>query len=194
MDVNARPPYVEFELRTVPGAEDTNQEVIFAIITPHGSKDRIEADAHEWLERKRLESRGESARFPAAWVDHFKARLKAYQEGLQLPELGQAIASCQLFSSSERKAILHAGIRSVEDLAQANEESLRMIGQGARRLKEIAVRAVSDAGAAEAARAAAESVAGELREKLEAALQELAALKAAKAPAAAPTQAPAART
>lgn len=181
MSVDARPPYVEFELRTIPGAEGANQEIIFAIITPHGSKDRIEAHADEWLERKRHESRGESPRFPAAWVDHFKARLKAYQEGLQLPELGQAIASCQLFSASERKAILHAGIRSVEDLAQANEDSLRHIGPGGRRLKDIAVRAVSDAGAAEAGRVAAEAVAADMKEKLEAALAEIAELKKAKA-------------
>lgn len=179
MTTDARPPYVEFDIRTVPKADGESEEVVYAIITPHGTKDRIEAIAEEWLQRKHQESRGETPRFPAAWVDHFKARLAAFKEGLQLPEVGQAIASCQLFSSAERRALLHAGLRAVEDLAQANEDTLRMIGPGARRLKDIAVRAVSDAGAAEAARVAAESVAADLKAQLEAALAEIAKLKQA---------------
>lgn len=179
MSFEARPPYVEFELRTASNGDGEQVETVFAIITPHGSKDRIEVHAEEWLERKRQESRGETPRFPATWVDHFKRRLEAFKEGLQLPELGQAVASCQLFTAAERKAILSAGVRAVEDLAQANEDTLRHIGPGARRLKEIAVRAVSDAGAAEAARVAAESVAADLKARLDAALAELAALKKA---------------
>ena len=81
-----RPPYVQFELRAV---EDRSalietghygsKDVAFALITPAGSKDRVERNAEEWLEHIRTQV--EEERFPARLVPGISGFFRGLEKG-----------------------------------------------------------------------------------------------------------------
>lgn len=139
----AKPPYVEFEYRSI---EDRNatleqghyvgKEIAFAVVTPQGSKDKIEKVAEDWL--KDLETAVRDDRFPADWLRAYKGVFKDWQEGREIPLDGTPIITWPAINASQQKVILDANIRTVEDLAAANESALNYLGMGGRALKEKA--------------------------------------------------------
>lgn len=167
----ARPPYVQFEVRAVEDRTQTiaegryaSKDVIFAIVTPAGSRDRLEKEADSWLHD--LRDAVQQDRFPAAWYDSYEKKLAIFKETQQTPEDGTPIMSWPALSPAQVKTVLGANVRTVEDLAVANEETLMRIGMGARALKEKAKAWLE---AAEGPGKVAEELA-EMREKLEAVL------------------------
>lgn len=143
MEQEARPPYVIFETRPIEDREQSvatgryvAKDVIFAIVTPAGTKDRLEKLAEDWL--RDLEEAVRQDRFPAPWFDAYKQRYEAFLRNEEIPEEGTPIREWAAVSPAQAKNILGANIRTVEDLAQANEEALLRIGMGARALKDKA--------------------------------------------------------
>ena len=138
-----RPPYVEFKFRSV---EDRNaslaaghyvaRDVAYAFITPAGSKDRTEKIAEEWL--KHLDMEVKQQRFPAEWLKHYKAAYEAWKEDRELPPTGTALSSWPPLSPAQLENLLQLRIRTVEDLASANEEAIMRMGMGGRALKSLA--------------------------------------------------------
>lgn len=108
-----------------------------------GSKDRIERRVDEWL--KMLEEQVAEGRFQAGWLDQYKGAYKAWKAGQDIPETGTPIRTWPALSPAQVKSILAARVRTVEDLANANEETLHRIGMGARSLKQRAVEWLSTA-------------------------------------------------
>lgn len=139
-----RPPFATFEMRTVEDREASlaaghyvGKEIAFAIITPAGSKDRIEKNADEWL--KDLQEAVNQGRFNPQWLSSYRSIYKDWSEGREVPESGTAILTWPAISRSQQEAILNANIRTVEDLAEANEPAMNSIGMGARALKAQAI-------------------------------------------------------
>ena len=171
-----RPPYVRFEKRPV---EDRNasiekgiyvtKDVDFALITPAGSRDVVEKIVSEWFTQLQQFVREE--RFPAQWLDYYKAQYKSWKEGDESPLQGTDIRNWPVLGPSMLTLCREIGVRTVEDLAQANEETIARLGMGGR----------------DAVTKAAQWVAGGNAEKIEAnnriaALeQELAAMRAMQA-------------
>ena len=146
----ARPPYVTFEVKAVEDRQGSidaghyvSKDVDFAFVTPQGSKDRIERVVTDWFEN--LELQVQSERFPRAWLNAYKDSYKAWKEGREIPLNGTAILTWPVLSPSQAKALVDAGIRTVEDLAEANEEGLSRVGMGARALKDKAIAWVKQA-------------------------------------------------
>lgn len=168
----ARPPYVTFETK---GLEDraasiaaghyVTIDVDFAIITPQGSKDRIERNVKEWLAS--LSQQTSEGRFKHEWLSHFQASYKAWKEGQELPLSGTPILTWPVISPAQVKVLLDSQIRTVEDLAAANEETLARVGMGSRALKDKAISWLTAAGSS-----------GKVTERLAAAEQANADLKA----------------
>jgi len=138
-----RPPYVAFEIRAIEDREASLEaghyvakDVIYALITPQGSKDRIERVAEDWV--KQCFQHAEEGRMPLEWAKGFETGFKMYQEGREIPENGTPIVTWPAIGPAQQKQILDANIRTIEDLAQANEASLAAIGIGARGLKQKA--------------------------------------------------------
>lgn len=139
-----RPPYVVFEVQAV---EDRNasiaaghyvsKDVVFAVITPQGSKDRLPRVATEWLEM--LKAQVQEGRFPDEWYRAFQRAHDAYLQGQELPENGTAVKNWPGASPAQVQTLLNFGLRTVEDLAAANEEALSRLGMGGRALKQKAV-------------------------------------------------------
>lgn len=139
----ARPPYVRFETRSI---EDRNatleaghyvgKDVVYALITPAGSKDCIEKVADDWIVG--LKEAVQQDRFPESWLREYKAALAAYIEGREAPLNGTAVEDLPNISPSHARICIDIGVRTVEQLAESNEETLQRIGMGGRALKQRA--------------------------------------------------------
>lgn len=138
-----RPPYVQFERRAMLDPSRTNAQGHpafldrdIALITPSGSKDQIERVVDEWLpEIERKAARGE---YNPAWANHFRALYDAFCKQESPPEFGTPIKMWPGATPAQIRTVLAANIRTVEDLANANEQALAYIGMGARALKDKA--------------------------------------------------------
>jgi prophage DNA circulation protein len=143
MSDNPRPAYVQFETRpmedrdaSLEAGHTVFKDVVFAIVTPSGTKDRLEKEAEAWLEG--VKEGVQQERIPAMWFDAYSDALKRYRAGQEAPEMGTALNHVTIFSPAEVKNILNANIRTVEDMAEATEEAMARIGMGSRALKQKA--------------------------------------------------------
>src|SRR6476620_1808527 len=106
----ARPPYVEFEVRPVEDRDASiaagcwqGKDVDWVIITPMGSKDRIERIAEEWLEK--ITNDAKNGRMPSEWVSGYKTAYKMWKEGQEVPLNGTAISNWPAASPAQIKAM-----------------------------------------------------------------------------------------
>jgi hypothetical protein len=136
-------PYVRFEFRAVEDRAASIEaghmqyrDVVFAIITPAGTKDIIEKPVEDWL--LSLDEGVKQERIPARWYTEYKAAYERFKLTQENPEFGTPIKSWPLVTPAQSAAILAANIRTIEDLADANEEAVMRIGMGGRALKEKA--------------------------------------------------------
>lgn len=140
MSQEPKPPFVTFESRPM---EDRNasleaghyvaKDVNFALITPSGSRDRMEKVAEDWL--KDLEEAVRQERFPASWLDQYRQLYKAWQNNQELPETGHPVKEWPVASPSQVRMLIDMGLTTVEHVAEMNEEAVTRIGMGGRALK-----------------------------------------------------------
>lgn len=181
-----RPPFVRFEIRaeedrqaSIEAGHYVGRDVHYALITPMGSKDCIERKADEWFDK--LKQDVAEGRCPREWLAAFKEVYKEWCEGREAPPNGTPITDWPPLSPSQVKTLVSLHIRSVEDLAAANEEVLARIGMGGRALKQRAIDWLTSAGSTgkaseelSALKAANENLQAR-NEQLETQLRELAA-------------------
>jgi hypothetical protein len=131
-----RPPYVTFETRAVEDnsviGQRTYKDVIFALITPQGSKDRIEKVAVEWLAT--LQEQVHQGRFRPEWLAQYQATFKAWQNDQEPPVDGTRLRDWPGASPAQIKTMTELRLRTIEDLAAANEETITRLGMGGRAL------------------------------------------------------------
>lgn len=155
-----RPPFVMFEMRPV---EDRNasiaaghmvmQDVPFIILIPHGSegKTRIENRYEDWLRNNRgrggeIRASGagadtpsmSAARFPQEWLDKIQAGFEAWRRGEELEVEGSPLRNWPVISQSQRMNCEAAHIRTIEELAEASDSALELVGMGAVALRQRA--------------------------------------------------------
>lgn len=142
--MDARPPYVSFEVRAVEDREKTmelghaaSKDVDYALITPPGSKDRVERVVSEWLQQ--CEDAVKQDRLPATWLQHFKAIYAQWKESNTIEVNGTDVRKWPLATPGQIETLIGANIRTVEDLAVATEEGLSRLGMGGRGLKQLAI-------------------------------------------------------
>ena len=140
-----RPPYVRFEYRAIEDRAEsiktgkyTTKNVAFALVTPSGTKDIVEREAESWLTN--MENLSHQGAANPQWVTHFKHAFEQWKIGEEIPENGTPIKGWVVISPAEQTNIISAGVRTVEDLAAANEQALNNIGMGARSLKDKAIK------------------------------------------------------
>lgn len=143
MSDSPKPPYVEFEVRPVEdrSASETAGHIvyrdeIFAVVTPAGTRDRLEKVAEEWI--LNLEEGVRQERIPADWPAAYRKRLELFRSNQEAPLDGTAIQAMTTLTPSQVKNCLNANVRTVEDLAEASEEAMLRIGMGGRDLKQKA--------------------------------------------------------
>lgn len=136
----SRPPYVVFEVRAVEDREASIEsghyvakDVHYAIITPPGTKDRIEKEANAWLHD--LRDMVNQERFPGTWLAAYERAYKDFQESRETPLDGIAVTDWPGVSPAQVRMLLDLNIRTVEHLAEATEEAIGRMGMGGRALK-----------------------------------------------------------
>jgi hypothetical protein len=139
-----RPPYVSFERRAVEDREATiangfytTKDVDFAIITPAGSRDRVEREASLWFES--IKQQTAEGRFKREWLDAYRSVYKEWQVGNEIPETGFSVRNWRVLAPSQIDMLIGLNLRTVEDLAAASDDVLDRIGMGARALRQQAV-------------------------------------------------------
>ncbi|MEC9266713.1 MAG: hypothetical protein VX464_11690 [Pseudomonadota bacterium] len=132
-----RPCYVEFEFRgiknndaSIKAGHAVYEDRIFAIITPAGGSLVVEKEAEVWISE--LHKRGDSN------VMYYERALQAFKDNAEAPIEGTRIEDWPSLTPAQVKQIKAADVRTVEDLAQANEISINRIGIGARALQQKA--------------------------------------------------------
>jgi hypothetical protein len=135
-----RPPYVKYEERSFEDRAATQAEgrlimrsVDFVIIRQTGSKDTVETEAKPWLDS--LKNQKE---MHPDWISHFHKQFDAYKSGQEITPIGTHVKTWPLISKAQCDMLLNANLRTVEDVAGANEDSLRNVGIGARELQQKA--------------------------------------------------------
>lgn len=140
---NSRPPYVMWEIRqvedraaSVEAGRYVAKDVDFAVITRPGSRDTQDEVAETWL--KKIEERSRKGEIPANWHAAFKESYEFWKKGQEAPISGTPIKGWGVLSPAAQKDLLHAGIRTVEDLAEFSDSELSAIGIGALSYKQKA--------------------------------------------------------
>lgn len=138
-----RPSYVRFEKRAVEdralsiaNGQYTTVDQDFAVITPHGTSDEIPRVVKDWFQYLAEQVRGN--RVPAKFFEYYQECYARWQKGEEAPLTGTPIKEWPPLSPAERANLIGIRIYTVEDLANANEDSLRQIGMGARALQQKA--------------------------------------------------------
>lgn len=138
-----RPSYVRFEKRPVESrplslanGHYSTIDIDFAIITPHGTTDEIPRVVKDWFEY--LDQSVREERTPQKFVDYYKDCYQHYLKGEEVPLVGTPIRDWPPIGPTQRAGLLTARIYTVEDLANANESAIGMLGMGGRELQQKA--------------------------------------------------------
>ncbi|VVE00653.1 hypothetical protein PIN31115_02086 [Pandoraea iniqua] len=134
-------PHIRFEPRPVEdraASIDAGRKVYkdedWVIITPSGGKDVREDIAEAWL--RKIEGQAQTGMYDFEWAKDFRKMYEMYKDGQELPEDGTPLKMCTtLFTPAEIQNCLAVNVRTLESLADSNEEALMRIGMGARALK-----------------------------------------------------------
>lgn len=139
-----RPPFVKFEIRTEEDRQATieaghyvGNDVIFAIVTPTGSRDQVERKVEDWLAN--LAEGVKQERIPAEWLYAYTKAFENFKESRETPTFGAPIKDWPSASPAQIKTLLDINVTTVEELAVANEETVGRIGMGGRALKQKAI-------------------------------------------------------
>ena len=136
----ARPPHVVYERRaeedrtaSIEQGRYVSRDVDYAIVTPAGSKDRVERVVADWFLMLAGEVKAE--RWPQTWLDQLRAGYDSWARGQTPPESGIPLSTWPALSPAQVKNWAQIGIRTIEELAEANEETLSAYGMGSRDMK-----------------------------------------------------------
>lgn len=132
---NERPPYVTFERRAVEDRTESNlkghyvsRDVDFAIVTRPGARDTVEKPVADLIAG--WQQYAKNGAIPLAWVEGLKTNYRAWKEGEDIPETGTPIKGWPVLSPAAQKDLIHAGVRTVEDLANLPDQDISQICMG----------------------------------------------------------------
>lgn len=137
-----RPPYVTFMQVAVEDRDASIEaghyvakDVDFARIMPPGGE-IVEREVAGWFEN--MEQKVREGRFNEDWLHAFRKKYSMWKEGLEIPLEGTPIKSWPGLSPAQYKTLEAIRVFTVEDLANANEQTLRAFGMGAHGIQERA--------------------------------------------------------
>ena len=135
-----RPAFVRFESVAVHDAQASlkaghyvSKDEDHVFVKPPYSKDEYENTAIAWFSN--VERNVKNGRTPVKHLEFWKASYERFKEGKETPIDGTPVRDWNALSPAQCKNLISAGCRTIEDMAQANDEALRRIGMGALDLK-----------------------------------------------------------
>ena len=148
----ARMPHVRFYTDAIETRDEkghlTSKDVYYAEVTPAGGRDSTIKIVDEWLTQlqSQAQTRGAfdaSALHYADWYERLQKAFASFKLGHTLDMEGTPLRNCSAFSKADVANCARVKIFTVEQLSEANEETLGNIGMGARGLKNSAVKILS---------------------------------------------------
>lgn len=109
------------------------RDVDMVTVRQIGGTDSCVFEVADWLARNKQEV--QSGRLPQAHADLYAQSYTRWKAGQELPVTGTPIKTWPVATPSQVEAMIQMGVRTVEDLAQLNDDGLRRIGMGAVDLK-----------------------------------------------------------
>jgi len=154
---DVRPPYVEFQMRAVEDRSESlkqgrymTKDVPFIILVPHGSegKQRIEQEYEVWLQKIKPMTgpKGGSydghyevaSRFNPDWVQKIETQFRLWKEGEQFEVEGTHLRNWPAISPAQLKNCLDMHLLTVEQLANAADDTVERLGMGGYTLRQRA--------------------------------------------------------
>ena len=149
-EMKARPPHLRFENiavedrnATVEAGHPVFKEVAHVHLTPVGSRDSVTKEVSEWLLQNQRQV--DEERLPREWADNFRRAFEHWKAGEEMPLNGSPIRTWPGASAAEIASCKAVHVLTVEDLAQANDETVRRLGMGGLELKKRALRFLDEA-------------------------------------------------
>jgi len=135
-----RPSYVRFEVREVkdgPASLAAGHYVAkdeeWALISALGSSDIVPKKAEKWFEIVKTNvARG---REPAKHLEMYQEIYDRWKKGLEPPVDGTSVKNWNALSPAQCANLISVGLRTIEDVAQAPDDSMRRYGMGIQDLK-----------------------------------------------------------
>ena len=135
-----RPAYVRFETKAIhdvaaslAAGHYVSKDEDWVFVTPAYSKDCIRRPAEKWLAQKEIDVK--KRRLPEKHLDFWKRAYENFKSGREVPIDGTSVKDWNALSPAQCQNLINAGCRTIEDMANANDEALRRIGMGAVDLK-----------------------------------------------------------
>lgn len=110
-----------------------SKSVDMVTVKQPGSKDDVTWEAVQWLARL-----PQNPNWKPEWIDRAKLMYRQFKEGLEITQIGTHIRMWPPISKAEAETLIAAGLRTVEELAAANEQVIGRIGIGGRDMKQRA--------------------------------------------------------
>lgn len=118
---------------TIEKKEFVGKEVDFIHVFPAGCKDRFEFEWESW--KRQTQRDVQEGRFPREWMQMITAKYNAFKAGTPMPSFGTPIQGWKHASPNDVAACKSQRITTIEELASANEDTLRRLGMNARILQ-----------------------------------------------------------
>lgn len=138
-----RPPFIEFETRA---EEDRNasleagrkvyRDVHYVIVRIRGSQNTTEKPAEDWFTQ--CKQKVENGKMDPRWLDGFHYMYEQWKKGEEVAAEGTHIKNWPAITPAEAKNLQAAHVVTIEDAAAMNEETMKRVGIGARRIKQLA--------------------------------------------------------
>lgn len=133
-----KPNYVTFSISSVEDRAASQEEGFLVHQDAHmvhvhvvGGKTRNDYLVDDWFNR--LVDRGDP------FISHYRNMYEAWKQGQEIPEHGTPIKTWQGISPGAAQNCIQLNVRTLEDLAGVDEDTLRRLGPGARALKQRAI-------------------------------------------------------
>lgn len=143
--MKARPPHLRFHRVAVEDRDESLKEgrpifkeVDHVDLTPIGSRDFVTKVVSEWLEQSRQQVQEE--RIPPDWVEGYQRAYEHWKRGEEAPTNGTPLKEWPAITPGELASCKAIHVLSIEDLAVANDETVRRLGMGGLALKQRAQR------------------------------------------------------
>jgi len=135
-----RPSYVKFEVRAVKDGPASlaaghyvSKDEEWALISALGSTDIVPKKAEKWFDI--VQANVTRGREPAKHLDMYREIYNRWKKGLEPPLDGTSVRNWNALSPAQCDNLINVGLRTIEDVAQAPDDSMRRYGMGIQDLK-----------------------------------------------------------
>lgn len=137
---NGQPAFVTFQTiakEQKKESEDAGRyvakDVDMVTVRQLGATDSVVFKVEQWLAQNKLDVQG--GRLAESHAKAYEESYQRWKAGQEMPVHGTPIKSWPVISPAQVEILIRVGLRTVEDLADLNDEGLRKIGMGAVELK-----------------------------------------------------------